>query len=94
MAGKQWRLFNRVEVTMRDNNSELLSQFLEKMNLSDENVVRSLIIGSIVCELMRSDKVINRKTICCKLVKRLELCESMEEKRIYYRAIRMLFGRQ
>lgn len=79
---------------MRDNNSELLSQFLEKMNLSDENVVRSLIIGSIVCELMRSDKVISRKTICCKLVKRLELCESMEEERIYYRAIRMLFGRQ
>lgn len=79
---------------MRDNNSELLSQFLDKMNVSDENAVHSLIIGSVVCELMRTDKVINRKAICCKLVKHLELCESMEEERIYYRTIRMLFGRQ
>lgn len=79
---------------MRDYNSELLEHFLNRMNLNDEDAAHALVVGVLVCELMRSGEAINRKTLCCKLVRQLELCQSMEEERTYYRTLRLLFGRQ
>ncbi|AOE41590.1 hypothetical protein CBF17_022440 [Pantoea agglomerans] len=83
----------RAEDGMRDNNHELLFHLLSKKHLNDEASTRYLIVGEIVCELMKADKNINRKTLCCKLLRQLEHCESMEEERAHYRIIRMLFGR-
>lgn len=79
---------------MRDNNSELLEHLLKKMSLNDEDAAHALVVGAIVCELIRSGEAINRKTLCCKLVRQLELCQSREEERTYYRAIRLLFSQQ
>jgi len=73
--------------------SETLCCTLRESNLSDEAAIRYLTIGMIVCELIRAEKAVSRKSICCQLLKRLEHAESKEEEKIYYRIFRMLFGR-
>ncbi|RPD96883.1 two-component-system connector protein YcgZ [Candidatus Pantoea deserta] len=78
---------------MPDKSSETLSCTLREQHLSDEAAIRYLTVGKIVCELMSAEKPINRKAICCKLLKRLEHAGCQEEERVYYRLIRMLFGR-
>ncbi|KOC91923.1 regulatory protein YcgZ [Winslowiella iniecta] len=50
-------------------------------------------LGQIVVEILRSGKHINRKTICAKLLVRLELCSCQQQERHYQELIGMLFGR-
>ncbi|KGT95132.1 two-component-system connector protein YcgZ [Erwinia typographi] len=50
-------------------------------------------LGSIVVEILRSGKSLNRKMICTKLLRKLEHATSMEEEKHYQALIGMLFGR-
>lgn len=50
-------------------------------------------LGSIVVEILRSGRNLNRKAICTKLVSRLELASSPEEEHHYHQLIALLFAR-
>lgn len=48
-------------------------------------------LGQIVVEILRAGKNLNRKAICTKLLRRLEVSSSPEEERHYHALIGMLF---
>lgn len=50
-------------------------------------------LGQIVVEILRAGKNLNRKAICTKLLRRLEVCSSPEEERHYQTLIGLLFER-
>ena len=50
-------------------------------------------LGRIVVEILRAGKQLNRKTLCTKLLARLELATSPEEEQHYQKLIRLLFKR-
>ncbi|BCQ39498.1 hypothetical protein ERHA54_21010 [Erwinia rhapontici] len=50
-------------------------------------------LGQIVVEILRSGRQLNRKTICSKLLTRLELASGPEQERHYQELIGLLFGR-
>ncbi|WP_343463388.1 regulatory protein YcgZ [Pantoea sp.] len=50
-------------------------------------------LGQVVVEILRSGKNLNRKAICTKLLRRLEVASSLEEERHYQTLIGMLFER-
>lgn len=50
-------------------------------------------LGQIVVEILRSGKNLNRKAICTKLLRRLEVAASVEEERHYQTLIGLLFDR-
>lgn len=50
-------------------------------------------LGQIVGEILRAGKNLNRKAICTKLLRRLEVASSQEEERHYQTLIGMLFER-
>ena len=78
---------------MPDNRSETPDLRPKTASHHDLAAIRYLTIGKIVCELMSAERPVNRKTICCKLLKQLEQAQCAEEKKIYHRLIRMLLGR-
>ncbi|MBV4366014.1 regulatory protein YcgZ [Erwinia sp. BNK-24-b] len=51
-------------------------------------------LGQIVVEILRSGRNINRKAICSKLLRRLELASDAEQEKHYHELIGMLFGRE
>lgn len=51
-------------------------------------------LGQIVVEILRSGRNINRKAICSKLLRRLELASDAGEEKHYHELIGMLFGRE
>ncbi|WP_380184724.1 regulatory protein YcgZ [Kalamiella sp. sgz302252] len=51
-------------------------------------------LGQIVVEILRSGKNINRKAICSKLLRRLELASDAGQEKHYHDLIGMLFGRE
>lgn len=50
-------------------------------------------LGQVVVEILRAGKNLNRKALCTKLLKRLELASTQEEERHYQLLIGMLFER-
>ncbi|ERH63454.1 MULTISPECIES: regulatory protein YcgZ [Pantoea] len=50
-------------------------------------------LGQIVVEILRAGKNLNRKAICTKLLRRLEVAANYEEERHYQTLIGMLFER-
>ena len=48
-------------------------------------------MGQIVVEILQAGKNLNRKAICTKLLRRLEVASSHEEERHYQTLIGMLF---
>ncbi|EXU75798.1 MULTISPECIES: regulatory protein YcgZ [Erwinia] len=48
-------------------------------------------LGSIVVEILRAGQNLNRKAICCKLLKRFELASGPEEERHYHELFNLLF---
>ncbi|MCG7366285.1 biofilm development regulator YmgB/AriR family protein [Pantoea tagorei] len=94
MLNTVWRnvvLIHSVGIRMHDNSTSTLMRSL-KDKQPEEADIKAFIIGSIVYELMNSERMINRKAICCKLLRRLECCESPEEERLYHQLIKLLFG--
>lgn len=50
-------------------------------------------LGKIVVEILRAGKNLNRKAICTRLLRHLELATTSEEEEHYQTLIGMLFGR-
>lgn len=50
-------------------------------------------LGEIVVEILRAGNPLNRKTICAKLLARLELSTCPEEQQHYQQLFGLLFGR-
>lgn len=50
-------------------------------------------LGQIVVEILRSGKNLNRKSLCSKLLRRLELASNTEQEQHYHELIGLLFGR-
>ncbi|MEB5970488.1 regulatory protein YcgZ [Pantoea dispersa] len=50
-------------------------------------------LGQIVVEILRAGKNLNRKAICSRLLRRLEVAANHEEERHYHTLIGMLFER-
>lgn len=50
-------------------------------------------LGQIVVEILRAGINLNRKAICSRLLKRLEVAASLEEQRHYHALISLLFDR-
>lgn len=50
-------------------------------------------LGQIVVELLRAGNNLNRKAVCSKLIRRLEVAASPEEEQHYHELIGLLFGR-
>lgn len=48
-------------------------------------------LGRIVVEILRAGKNLNRKSVCTKLLLRLEVASSAEEEKHYHELIRLLF---
>lgn len=48
-------------------------------------------LGSVVVEILRAGKNLNRKSVCTKLLLRLEVASSAEEEKHYQELIRLLF---
>ena len=67
--------------------------FSDLKNHPDETTMYYRILGEVVWDLLKAKKSVNRKSICCKLLFRIQYCKSMEEERIFYHLIRLLFGR-
>lgn len=78
---------------MQNSGNRKPAEFSRNHYISDEAEARAFIMGTVVCELIDSGNVISRKSVCCKLLARLEHCESPEEEHLYFRMIRSLFGR-
>lgn len=79
---------------MRQNNlssspSHEITQYFYETSLPSQQEM----LGQIVTEILRSGKRLNRKTICTKLVHRLEVSGSAEEERRYRELIGLLPGR-
>ncbi|CAX59826.1 MULTISPECIES: regulatory protein YcgZ [Erwinia] len=51
-------------------------------------------LGQIVVEILRSGKNLNRKSLCSKLLTRLELASGPEQEQHYHELIGLLFGRR
>lgn len=51
------------------------------------------ILGQIVVEILRDGRTLNRKTICMKLLSRLELATDAQEESHYNTLIGLLFDR-
>ncbi|MEN4980864.1 regulatory protein YcgZ [Erwinia billingiae] len=51
-------------------------------------------LGRIVAEILASEKNLNRKAICTRLLQRLEHASCAEEERHYQQLIGLLFGRE
>ncbi|NIF23978.1 regulatory protein YcgZ [Candidatus Pantoea multigeneris] len=50
-------------------------------------------LGQIVVEILRAGKILNRKAICTRLLRRLEVAANQEEELHYQTLIGMLFER-
>ena len=50
-------------------------------------------LGQVVVEILNAGQNVNRKSICTKLLRRLETASSQEEERHYHALISLLFGR-
>ncbi|ELQ6126970.1 two-component-system connector protein YcgZ [Cronobacter dublinensis] len=50
-------------------------------------------LGQIVVEILRDGRLLNKKSICTKLLSRLEIASSVEEESHYQTLIGLLFDR-
>jgi len=48
-------------------------------------------LGHVVVEILRSGKILNRKTLCTRLLCRMEAAVSVEEEQHYQELVRLLF---
>lgn len=74
--------------TITDTTSDIAHYFSHVTQPSQQET-----LGQIVVEILRTGKNLNRKAICTKLLRRLEVASSLEEERHYHQLISLLFGR-
>ncbi|MEZ3498640.1 regulatory protein YcgZ [Pantoea sp. KPR_PJ] len=66
-----------------------IAQYFNKAVLPTEQET----LGQIVVEILRAGDALNRKTLCAKLLTRLEQATHPEEQQHYQKLIGLLFGR-
>ncbi|WP_210449404.1 regulatory protein YcgZ [Pantoea ananatis] len=66
-----------------------ISRYFSAANLPSQQEL----LGQIVVDILRAGQNVNRKSICTKLLRRLELSASQEEERLCRELIGLLFGR-
>lgn len=71
------------------NSSEAIAQYFNKASLPSQQET----LGQIVVEILREGKNLNRKSLCTKLLRRLEISSSAEEEHHYHQLIGLLFDR-
>lgn len=71
------------------NSANDIARYFNKASLPSQQET----LGQIVVEILRAGGNLNRKSLCTKLVRRLELASSAEEERHYHILIGLLFGR-
>lgn len=49
-------------------------------------------LGEIVVEILRAGKHLNRKTLCTRLIRRLERASDVTEEQHYQKLVALLFG--
>lgn len=69
--------------------SEDIARYFREASLPSQQET----LGQIVVELLRAGKNVNRKGICTKLVRRLELASTTEEEKHFQQLIGLLLGR-
>lgn len=71
------------------NSSEAIAQYFNKASLPSQQET----LGQIVVEILREGKNLNRKSLCTKLLRRLEISSNAEEEHHYHQLIGLLFDR-
>ncbi|KGT89106.1 MULTISPECIES: regulatory protein YcgZ [Enterobacterales] len=71
------------------NSSEAIAQYFNKASLPSQQET----LGQIVVEILREGKNLNRKSLCTKLLRRLEISSNAEEEHHYHQLIGLLFER-
>lgn len=66
-----------------------IAQYFSRASLPSQQET----LGQVVMEILREGKNLNRKSLCTKLLRRLELAASQDEERHYQQLVGMLFGR-
>ncbi|HAU5566495.1 two-component-system connector protein YcgZ [Pantoea sp. BL1] len=72
------------------NSSEAIAQYFNKASLPSQQET----LGQIVVEILREGKNLNRKSLCTKLLRRLETSANAEEEHHYHQLIGLLFDRE
>jgi len=80
---------------MRQNRSasisfEAINQYFSKASLPSQQES----LGQIVVEILKEGRNLNRKSLCSKLLHRLELSQCAEEERHYHQLIGLLLDRE
>ncbi|WP_336220377.1 regulatory protein YcgZ [Citrobacter amalonaticus] len=66
-----------------------IAQYFNKANLPTQQET----LGQVVVEILTDGKSLNRKSLCTKLLSRLEQANSQEEEHHYHTLIGLLFDR-
>ena len=72
------------------NTATAIAQYFNKATLPSQQET----LGQIVVEILREGRNLNRKSLCTKLLRRLELAEGQEEEKHYHALIGLLFSSQ
>ncbi|AIX50951.1 MULTISPECIES: regulatory protein YcgZ [Pantoea] len=72
------------------NSVEAIANYFSKASLPSQQET----LGQIVVEILREGRNLNRKSICTKLLRRLELATEAEEEQHYHQLIGLLFERE
>jgi len=72
------------------NSVEAIANYFSKASLPSQQQT----LGQIVVEILREGRNLNRKSICTKLLRRLELATEAEEEQHYHQLIGLLFERE
>jgi hypothetical protein len=67
-----------------------IARYFSQANLPSQQET----LGLIVVEILRAGHNLSRKTICSKLLRRLELAETSEQENHYQELIGLLFARE
>lgn len=72
------------------NSVEAIANYFSKASLPSQQET----LGQIVVEILCEGRNLNRKSICTKLLRRLELATEAEEEQHYHQLIGLLFERE
>ncbi len=72
------------------NSVEAIANYFSKATLPSQQET----LGLVVVEILREGRNLNRKSLCTKLLRRLELASTTEEEHHYHQLIGLLFERE
>ncbi|MEB5971008.1 regulatory protein YcgZ [Pantoea dispersa] len=72
------------------NSVEAIANYFSKATLPSQQET----LGQVVVEILREGRNLNRKSLCTKLLRRLELAATTEEEHHYHQLIGLLFERE